>query len=436
MNYYYDNMTLDIDFNIKLTKKQKVANRIFSNKKHKRILLYGGAKSGKTFFILRVILYRAFKCPNSNHLILRNVFKDCNLSIIQPLNKLLKPFKDYYKYDKEKHIYEFCNGSIIEVKGVGYQEDRILGPGYSTIFFNEASEINFSTVEYYASRLSEKNILRKLMLFDCNPPNPRHWVHKVFKEKKNGYDNEPLKYPEMYASLLMNPIDNKENLAENYIEQNLETLSRKKRDRLLLGLFVNPEGMVFENFNDSCLKNYAELPSFEYIYAGSDTNGFNKASILVGQAGETVYLLSELYTSHKSAVEHNKLLMAKWEEFGYREGYGFTGFPSYANYCDPAGCENNEQFEFFQIANNSFQPGIDFIIDKIDTHNFYVVTENCPGFLGEVYEYIADSNGAIKNKSRFHGMDAVRYAVFSSDSSAPVSSVGYGRFRSKNRLQT
>jgi phage terminase large subunit-like protein len=80
--------------------------------------------------------------------------------------------------------------------------------------------------------------LRLKMFLDENPPNKGHWTYKLFIDHKEPEDNKPLKNPEDYASLRMNPIDNEENLPDTYLK-GLEQLPARKRKRFWEGLFAD-----------------------------------------------------------------------------------------------------------------------------------------------------------------------------------------------------
>ena len=118
--------------------------------------------------------------------------------------------------------------------GLGDKEqvDRILGHEYVTIYFNEISQISYSAVVTAYSRLA-MNIpgCHNLFLYDCNPGSPLHWAYRVFIRKIEAKTGEPLAKPEMYASMLLNPSDNREHLAADYVSEVLDTLPEKQRVR-------------------------------------------------------------------------------------------------------------------------------------------------------------------------------------------------------------
>ncbi|MDA3811258.1 MAG: hypothetical protein PF518_13125, partial [Spirochaetaceae bacterium] len=62
-------------------------------------------------------------------------------------------------------------------------------------------------------------------------------------------------------------------------------------------------------------------------------------------------------------------------------------------------------------ANNSVEPGIDYINSQIERNGFFVSSE-CTGVLSEIWDYSRDEQDRII-KVNDHYMDAMRYGIFS-----------------------
>jgi hypothetical protein len=78
---------------------------------------------------------------------------------------------------------------------------------------------------------------RKVGFVTMNPTSVFHWAHKLFLEKKNPLDDKPVKNPNVFRCIQMNPKDNLDNLPEGYVE-NLDNLSEAERERFLYGNFT------------------------------------------------------------------------------------------------------------------------------------------------------------------------------------------------------
>ncbi|KKK63081.1 hypothetical protein LCGC14_2997910, partial [marine sediment metagenome] len=207
---------------LKLTIKQAQAITLLRSKAL-HVLLYGGARSGKTVAFLMAILYRANRFPGSRHLIARWRYSHAKTSIWrESLLPILKAHSEvpYKLFEADPVHVQFDNGSEIWIGGFEDKErvEKLLGHEYATIMFNEVSQIGYEAVTLGMSRLAQtiKGLVNKAY-YDCNPPSPLHWAHKLFIEKVDPVSGERLQQPDLYRHLRMNPYDNEENLPENYI---------------------------------------------------------------------------------------------------------------------------------------------------------------------------------------------------------------------------
>lgn len=221
----------------KKTAKQAEATRLMADKEE--TLLEGGSRSGKTFIIIRNIIFRALKYPNTRHLIVRFRFNHAKQSIwygtIPDVMKIAFP-NVTYKENRSDWFIRFDNGSELWIGGTDDKEriEKILGNEYATIFINEASQIPYETYETLKTRLNSPKGIPPKLVIDYNPPSKKHWGFRIFHEHKNPETDAPLKHPERYGYLKMNPVDNTENLNESYLET-LESLGEKRRRRFYLG---------------------------------------------------------------------------------------------------------------------------------------------------------------------------------------------------------
>ena len=206
--------------------------------KYKYILLFGGSRSGKTAFLLICIILRALK-TKSRHAILRYRFNHAKVSLwydsIPKVLDIAFPGVEY-KQNKTDWFLQFENGSEIWIGGLDDKErtEKILGNEYSTIYFNECSQMTYDSITTALTRLAEKTSLENRVFFDNNPPGKKHWSYKMFIENIEPETKEPLD-KSLYASMLMNPQDNEENISKDYIETILSKLPLRKRKRFLLG---------------------------------------------------------------------------------------------------------------------------------------------------------------------------------------------------------
>ena len=144
------------------------------------------------------------------------------------------------------------------------------------------------------SRLAEKNELKKRIYYDMNPPSKSHWSYDVFIKKLNPVDGEPLKNPDEYDSILMNPMDNMENLDEEYLTL-LENMTEKERERFMLGVFSDDsDGQAYYAFKrDEHVQEFKKFSS--PVMVGSDFNVAPTTSIIFQFVNNTFYILDEVY---------------------------------------------------------------------------------------------------------------------------------------------
>jgi phage terminase large subunit len=235
----------------KKTEKQVEAIRLLASTA-RNIMLYGGSRSGKTFIAVYAICVRALK-EKSRHVILRHRFNHVKTSIwMDTLPKVLSVcFPDLEVVFKRSDYYVlFPNGSEVWIGGLDDAErvEKILGKEYSTMYFNECSQIAYRAINIALTRLAEKNGLTKKAYYDENPPTKKHWSYWQFIKKLDPNTMEPIP-ADRYDSLLMNPKDNLQNIDEDYIEEVLNRLSDREKARFRDGTFIDSdEGNAYYAF--------------------------------------------------------------------------------------------------------------------------------------------------------------------------------------------
>lgn len=236
---------------VKLTEKQREANRLLAGPA-RNVMLRGGSRSGKTFVLVRAIIQRAINAPGSRHAIFRFRFNHAKTSVwSDTLPKVLKLCFPTLRarFDKTDFFVDLPNGSQVWIAGLDDKErvEKILGQEYATLYFNESSQIPWSSVETAMSRLAQKCELAPEIAkatgrthialkayFDCNPPSKLHWSYQLFRAKVKPGTKEALPSPDDYAEMRVNPADNSENLPPEYFDV-LGSMSSAKRVRFEAG---------------------------------------------------------------------------------------------------------------------------------------------------------------------------------------------------------
>lgn len=232
------------------TAKQLEAQRVLAGDA-KHLMLFGGSRSGKTFLLVRNVVMRALKAPNSRHAIFRYRFNALKASVVRDtfpkVMRLAFPGVGY-KIDKTDWFVTFPNGSELWFGGLDESErtEKVLGMEFVTIYLNECSQIPYESRNVVITRLAqsvdqemvgrEREPLRPRVYYDENPPSKAHWTYKLFVQKVDPETREPLKDPTSYAAFKINPEDNVENIAADYLDT-LDNMSARLRKRFRDGDF-------------------------------------------------------------------------------------------------------------------------------------------------------------------------------------------------------
>lgn len=301
----------------KKTPKQIEATQIMASGA-RNIMLYGGSRSGKTFILCRNVVLRAAKEPNSRHAILRKNFNHAKRSLV--LDTLPKVFSICFPdlkphLNKTDYYYTLANGSEIWIGGLDDQDrvEKILGNEYSTMYFNECSQLDYSSVQIARTRLAQKNGLVKKTYYDENPPTKSHWSYWLFEKKLDPVADEPLSNPEDYVSLLMNPQDNIENIDEEYLKL-LAQMPEKERNRFMLGLFNDEsEGQVYYSFRRDVHVKPLERKQGT-IFVGMDFNVNPMTAVVFQLINNQFCVIDEVYLENSDTFKMTDELK--------RKGYG------------------------------------------------------------------------------------------------------------------
>lgn len=286
-----------------LTQKQREAMAMLSgNEIHN--MLYGGSRSGKTFCFTRAMMIRAAKEKSSRHVVFREKFNHAKTSLwldtFPKVQKLCFPNLKIVPSKTDFYL-KFPNESELWIAGLddSTRVEKVLGKEYSTVWFNEVSQINYKSIQVALTRLAEKNNLKKKAYYDMNPPSKSHWSYLQFIKKLNPVDNIPLKKPEIYKHLLMNPKDNAQNIDEGYIDL-LGTLPERDRARFEDGDFSETDdGSAYYSFSRE--KNVRETKvQYGTMFVFMDFN-VSPMTAVVGQiVGNELHVHDEVFLEKNS----------------------------------------------------------------------------------------------------------------------------------------
>lgn len=227
----------------KLTERQEEARRLLAGPQ-RHTCLVGGARSGKTFLICRQTMVRALKAGASRHAVLRYRHNAVIASIwhdtLPKMARLCFPEVKLTPH-RQDGFYQLPNKSQIWLSGLDEKDrvEKVLGQEYATVYLNECSQIPYSSVLVARTRAAQ-NIagLIARVFYDLNPVGKGHYTQKLFGDGVDPQSLQPLKNPQNFKRMFLNPVDNRANLTQEFLDE-LDSLPDRQRKRFYLGQYVD-----------------------------------------------------------------------------------------------------------------------------------------------------------------------------------------------------
>ncbi len=224
----------------RLTARQHQLNHLLRGPQ-RHTMLVGGARSGKSFLIVRAILIRALRAKKSRHAMLRLRFNAARASIwLDTLPKVARLcFPGVELRDRRQDGFvELPNGSEIWLGGLDEKQrvEKILGQEYASIYFCECSQIPYSSVIIARTRLAQNVGLVLRAYYDLNPVGTGHWTNRLFIQHRDPLSLRSIDDPSIYAHAFINPEDNADNLPKGTLDE-LQALPRRHYARFYKGIY-------------------------------------------------------------------------------------------------------------------------------------------------------------------------------------------------------
>jgi phage terminase large subunit len=382
----------------------KIKSRVFNQtfrpylKSRQRYeLLYGGAGSGKSYFIAQRILVRAMQEKGHKTLVVRKVARTNRHSTFALIKSIMQQWKimPLFKVNKSDMEITCRNGNQIIFTGLDDVEKLKSIAGITDIWVEEASEITQEDFTQLDLRLRGKSAYPMQITLSFNPISALSWIKAYF------FDS-----PKENSAILKTTYKDNEFLDEEY-KQVIEDL--KNQDATYYQIYALGEWGVLGNL---VFTNYVfeDIPykeeDFDAVYQGLDF-GFNHPSafIKVGFKDDELYVFDELYEKGLTNAElidevakytnKKKMIIADSAEPARIKEFRQAGF----------NCQASVK------GKGSVKDGIDWLKRK-KIH----ISKQCPNLLAEMqqYSYKEDKDGNVQDEPvefKDDAIAALRYAI-------------------------
>lgn len=239
-------------------------------------VIWGGAGSGKSHKVARVILQRVLK-EKHNYLIIRKVDRTIKRSVFALMKNLISQWGLTKEFDinlTDKTMIYKATGSQIMFSGLDDVEKLKSIEGVTSIWVEEATELLQEDFEQLDLRLRGEHGVLKQITLTLNPISEQHWIKKLFFD-------DPIKG---VFTLKTTFLDN-QFIDEDYklVMENKKQTNPRFYNIYGLGNWGTAEGLIFNNVTTRLIKE-SELVGLDSICGldfgyTNDPSSFNHSFI-------------------------------------------------------------------------------------------------------------------------------------------------------------
>ena len=363
-------------------------------------VFYGGAGSGKSYFITQKIIIRCCNEP-IKVLVCRRYGSTLRNSCFSLFKEILTKWKltPYLKIRETDFNIKFPNGSEIIMVGLDEETKLLSLNNISTVWIEEAYEVPKPIVEQLNLRLRGKADNQQIIM-SYNPISKNSWLYDFCEV------NPPESFRYLKTTFRDNPFLNKE-----YI-QSLESLYTRNPAKARVfcdGEYgVDSEGLVITNWRQEAF-DAMELASQGLEHrAGMDLGWIDKSAIidsLYDRKNKIIYVFNEFY---KSGCQLSELASAITD-------MNLKKTKLYIDAAEPRAIQffKQEGINAYPCkkGKDSVKAGLMFLQD-----NLIIVHPNCKNFINELenFSYIKSKQTGEWTEDTTHewshAIDACRYA--------------------------
>lgn len=425
--------------------------RLFMESTHDELMYSGAFGAGKSRIGCEKGHFLSEKYPGNTGAIIRKTFSHLRITTMETyFNDVLPPSHQEH-FDKDTWTLTLKNKSRIRFLGLDQkfgESSKVGSLEVGWIFVDEAVEIEESDWDMLQGRLRLNTVPFYQIFGATNPGPPSHWIYRRFF-----LDNDPDR-----LKLESNTLENTF-LPQAYRDR-LNKFTGTYRQRYVEGKWVGFEGLVYKNFDPLInIIDPFEVPEFWPVYRAIDfgyTNPFvcQWWTTPPEQSGERPpgppavrpwYLIKEIYMSQRTIPQLAPQIHRESE--GYRIALTISDWDA----GDRAILEN-EGIPTIK-ARKEIEPGIQETYETIDQNRVFIFRDslveldtelrraNKPtSTIEEFPAYRYNPSNLSRNPRNpkeipldrdNHGMDAMRYLIWTLGGSNPNQGVTAGRSQSQ-----
>jgi PBSX family phage terminase large subunit len=399
------------------------SHRTLFSSRSPELLGAGPAGTGKTFTIVWRLHIMAMRYPGARILMTRKDLESLKPAALTTfVNGVLPHLVGVETFGGNKFTpaeFRYTNGSVIQVTGLDRPE-KVKSAEYDVIYVNEATEIPESTWEMLTSRLRNGVMPYQMIIGDCNPAGPKHWLRqRCIAGKTQMIESSHKDNPEYWDRDAQDWTPK----GRTYVNRTLAGLSGAEYDRLYLGKWAAAHGLVYPQFTPEMIREI-DVTGWRTVM-GVDVGSRNPTAILTAHVrgdGAHVHVSREVYRADMTsdditqAIKDAADLCDPDAIYIDPSGKGYIGSLHQHGY--PAESAENDVIVGIQRVRSILRSG--FSIDPA-----------CTETIGEFGEYAYKPNPKIETdkpiKENDHAMDALRYMAMSLDEPPVDLAAYYGR---------
>jgi PBSX family phage terminase large subunit len=373
-------------------------------------ILEGSVRSGKTVSMIPKWLNYIKNGPKGL-LVITGVSKETIYdNVLQDLFDTVG--ENNYRYNSQTGVLKMYGRKI---KIIGAKDDGsekyIRG---KTLAGAYCDELSLMPEKFFKQLLNRLSIKGAKLYGTTNPDSPFHYLNVEYITDKKKLASGMVKVYHF-------ELDDNPNLDDEYKSFIRQAYSGLWYQRMILGLWVLAEGIIYPEFNKEkhCIEEKDLPAAFDKIFITSDygiTNPqvFLKCGIKAIDGKQHLFILNEYYNVGKSGKAKTDLLFFN----------DFRKFVEGINYkkviIDPSATSLINLFKENGIsvkeADNSVSDGIANVSTWLAQERIHIVEKKCPNILKEFATYIWDERAQKRGKdeplkTNDHALDALRYLI-------------------------